>query len=323
MKKNYFHTLIFIFTFLFFTACGDDNSGKSENSDTEEAATEEVASEEVAEPEPEDEIAICLWGQAGIRSAPGRGSDAKWVAGISLGEIAILTGNTKTVKDKDRERTYLEMTLSDGKTGWSYEYLYAVNGERAVVTKDIDIYKRPELTTFDGEKFERGEVIAYLEGDKEGWYEAFGKEKQKMGWIRSVDGVSTDEVDVTVGILIDKAMAEESPVKQQESLQNIASNNTFKQSQLIDLVEAQLADASEKAEIKDNQLFITGDKVNVRSEPDTEADNVVFQVKSGDICDILEIGEMAEIRDMKDYWYKISFEDQEGWVYGALTSKKQ
>ncbi|MCB0841955.1 MAG: SH3 domain-containing protein [Bacteroidetes bacterium] len=319
MKNLYLPILII--SLIFFVACGSDDT---ESSASTSKNTEANTAEEETEPiEEENQIAICLWGQAGLRSAPGRGSDAKWVSGISFGEIVLLTGNTKEIQEQDRARNYLEMELSDGKSGWSYDYLFAVNAERGVAKQDIDIYKRPELTTFDGDKFERGEVLAYIKGDKEGWYEAFGKEKKKSGWVRSVDAISTDEVDVTVSILVDKANEETNPAKKQELLENISNNNTFKQSVLIDMVDSQLTKVAEKMNISENQLYVTTDNLNVRSAPDTEADNVVFQLKDGSICDILEVGPMKEIRDMQDYWYKISFEGKEGWIYGAFTSKKQ
>ena len=61
---------------------------------------------------------------------------------------------------------------------------------------------------------------------------------------------------------------------------------------------------------------------NVRSEPDNEADNVVFQLASNDICTIIERGERVEIREMNDYWYKIEKDGHEGWIYGYFTSKR-
>lgn len=315
---------LIISAFILFAACGgsgDDSSGEA--TEAMEEATSEAAEQESATVA-DDNLAICLWPVAGLRDKPGMNTGGKYLASINLGEIVTLTGNTEEVAEE--KRTYLEMTLSDGKTGWCNEYLFAVNAQRGVALGEIDIYKRPDLTTYDGKKLERGEIIAVMESDKEGWVEVVGKERKKAGWIQasSIDGnlVSTDEIDVTVAIMLEKAMAEKTPPSRLESLENIADNNTFKQSSLISVVEEAISNLSARAQLRADQLFITADVLNVRSAPDTEADNVLFKVNEGDICNIIEKGSKVAIREMNDYWYKIEIDGQEGWVYGHYTSKK-
>lgn len=67
-------------------------------------------------------------------------------------------------------------------------------------------------------------------------------------------------------------------------------------------------------------LSIVGENIWVRSSPSTG--DVVMKLNTGDKCEILEKGKFEEIRDMYDFWYKIRFNGQVGWVYGSQTNLK-
>ena len=310
---------------LLWASCGDDTSeSQSANQKDTQQDSKEVQSqgdEATMRQSATSDLAICLWNQAGLRSQPGRGKDAAWITAISFGEVVSLTGEEQTVESTDR--SYLEMELSDGKKGWSYGYLFAVDAMRATALQDVEIYKRPDLLTFEGKKFERGEIFAVKSVGKDEWVEVVGKERDKAGWMRK-DGskYSTDEIDVTVAILIDRAMSESDPKAREEALRDIATNSTFSSSPMLSIVDEKLASIPTIPDLPANQLYVTAQNLNARSEPDNEADNVVFQLQEGDICTILERGDLTEIRDMEDYWYKVSSEGQEGWIFGHFTSKR-
>ncbi|MEL6670612.1 MAG: SH3 domain-containing protein [Bacteroidota bacterium] len=320
MRQSSIFLLLCLSIFLF--ACGDDGAPPPPPpADTpQEAAVDEAA--ETASGS-DIQLVVCLWPESGIRSNPGRGKDAKWITSMSFGETATFTGNSEEASD---DRTYVELELLDGKKGWSNEYLFAVDAHRAVASGSIDIFKRPELTTISGKQFESGELFAVKEGDKEGWMEVFGFKKEKMGWVQSTSNsnskFTTDELDVTVAIMYQQAMNEKTPMKQEERLKIIAESSTFKSSPLMAIVDEKLAELAQMTDLPANQLMVTTDELNVRSEPDTEEDNIQFQVSTGDVCNIVERGELVKIREMEDYWYLIEFNGQQGWIYGFFTSKK-
>lgn len=298
------------------TSCGDGGQASQQQAPAQstEAAPEAAPVNRLAN------MGVCLWDGAGLRDAAGK--DAKWVAGISFGEVVVLSGQQEEISAENR--TYLEIELADGKKGWSNGYLFATGAARAVALSDMDVYKRPDLTTYTGDKFAKGEIFALIPTDKDGWMEAYGKNKKKSGWVQAYEAAySTDEVDVTVGILVDRAMQEKDPAKQEEALNRIAGNSTFSASPLMSVVDAQLAEVAARPELPANQLYITADNLNVRSEPDSEADNIVFKLEQGAICTIMERGERVKIRDMDDYWYKIEKDGQSGWIYGYFTSKRR
>lgn len=308
---------------LFFLSCGEKSTTTSSEAGTESAVGSSESSTESSREVPaanEIQLGICLWPQAGLRSMPGRGKDAKWIAGMSFGEVVTLTGKS----EEAGERNYLEMELSDGKVGWSYDYLFAVNAQRAAATGAVDVYSRPDLTTFDGKQFERGEIFAVVnDSDTEGWMEVFGQEKKTKGWIKENTNFSTDEVDVNVAIMFSRALLEKNPISMAEKLENLTKNTLFGESPLMNIVNEKLEEVKQMTALPANQLMVTTDNLNVRSEPDSEADNIIFKLQSGDICNVLERGDRTEIRNMNDYWYLVEKDGQEGWIYGYFTSKKQ
>lgn len=315
-------SILFLSLFLFF-ACEDkpqqQSSAAADVADTDN--TSDATARAVEAPTSDIQLGVCLWPEAGLRSIAGRSKDAKWIAGMSFGEVVTLTGNS----EEAGERNYLEMELSDGKVGWSYEYLFAVNALRAAATGSVDVYGRPDLSTFDGKQFERGEIFAVVEGTKneDGWLEVFGKEKKMKGWIKENTNYSTEETDVNVAIMFSRAMLEKNPIAQAEKLEIISKGSAFANSPLMSIVNEKLSEIKQLTELPANQLMVTTDNLNARSEPNTETENVLFKLQSGDVCNIIERGARAEIRKMNDYWYLVEKDGNEGWIYGYFTSKKQ
>ena len=68
-------------------------------------------------------------------------------------------------------------------------------------------------------------------------------------------------------------------------------------------------------------LYIQGDNVNVRAEPNTKA-TVIMQLNKTENCEILERGSKETINSKSDFWYKVSCKSKTGWVFGAFTSLK-
>ncbi|MEO0471945.1 MAG: SH3 domain-containing protein [Bacteroidota bacterium] len=315
MKLSQFFLL---FSLAFMIACGGENTEQAPSAEAAADSPETEASAASAVPAPAAKQAICLWPQVGLRDKAGR-KDAEYLTGISFGEKVELLG--ESVEVAEEKRTYIKVRLSDGKEGFVNSYLFAEDAERMVATSEIDVYKRPDLTTFKGDKIKRGQLVALTNNQEGNWTELMALERKPSGWVQSTDNLSSDEIDVTVAVLYGRAM-QQSGAKRQKLLDDIAANSTFAASGLMDIVDGAREQAVARAALPDNQMYITATNLNVRSAPDTEADNVVFKLGDGDIVDIIERGEQVAIRDMNDYWYKISYQGQEGWVYGAFTSKK-
>lgn len=68
-------------------------------------------------------------------------------------------------------------------------------------------------------------------------------------------------------------------------------------------------------------MTVTGNNVNVRSMPDKQG-AVLFQLDKGDRCRYIETGGEEDVNGYIDYWYKVEYNDQEGWIFGKFLRKE-
>ncbi|WP_318310571.1 SH3 domain-containing protein [Flagellimonas crocea] len=328
MKTGKIFTLLFTALLLNIGCNSKTEKGNGTNEGSEMSESGENESHESVD---NKTSAICLWPKVGLRDKPGR-KNTKYMTTIYFGEsVAFLDEKRKGEDDKE----YLKVRLSDGSEGWVYEHLFAVGGELAIIEKETELYKRPDIMTFEGKKLEPMDMVVIFENEeKEGWHEVTSMKREKKGWIQGDIDAIQNEIDVKLGILYWRAM-EESSEKKFELLENILANPNFKKSKLIENVNKALYDNDGKGEafyikeldsfenLSSNKLGIKTDLANVRSNPNNNAD-ILFQVEKGDICHIVAQGESLEkMNGITDRWYKINFNGKEGWVFGYYTTKRR
>ena len=66
-------------------------------------------------------------------------------------------------------------------------------------------------------------------------------------------------------------------------------------------------------------LVINCDKVNMRTTPSVMG-GIKTVLNSGYVCKMIERGPAEKIKDSNDYWYKVSYNGNIGWVFGTFTS---
>ena len=69
-----------------------------------------------------------------------------------------------------------------------------------------------------------------------------------------------------------------------------------------------------------NYLLIEGQNIWVRETP--VEGKIIIKLNTDDKCIILDKGQADTIRGNSDYWYKISYDNKVGWVFGSQTSIK-
>ncbi len=326
MKKT--TILILFIAALALISCGDESSTADQNS-AGLAAVDGDASSHVDKSqtaENQENIAICLWTKVGLRSAPGRGKDAEYLTTIYFGEKVELTGDEK----EDSDRNYLRVKLSDGSEGWADEALFSEGGSLAVATSSLPLYKRPDLATMQGKNFEKGELLI-VKAAENGWQEAVGFEKRREGWIQANTQISDKQEDILVCMLYQRAISTDNADDKKKQLETIMSNSALTGSDFIYLVsdalsgmgESEVVEEIPSVEVKDNELFIIANKLNVRTSPTIDVENVTFQMEKGQVATIIQKAASREqVNGMEDYWYKIEYKGQQGWVFGFHTSKR-
>lgn len=298
------------------SACGDDatNSG----SDGGEPDGAETVENDGSSASAAANSAVSTWEGHSLKSESG--SKGKWLASVSFGEKMTLLGEM----ENDGKRDYEKVRLLDGKEGWIRGDLIAKGATMAAVKTDAQIYKRPSISNITDDVVAMGSLVV-VKQKKEEFSEFIARNdaanKRKRGWVLGSNALTTNETDIAAAVMLGKAMAEKNPVKRKEKLDQFVNNSSFASSAFMAKAEALRAEADAGANLGEDELMVTGDNVNVRSAPDVDADNKVFQVHAGDICKIIKRGDMAEIGGTLDYWYNIRIDGQEGWVFGSLTSK--
>lgn len=310
MKKS----LLFLATILsisLLSSCGESTTGTGDATDSTATTTTEGI--------PTEKQAICLWPKVGVREmADPNAAGNNSLATAVFGERVEMLGQTEKVGDK----TYIKIKLSDGTEGWVNEYLFAQKAKLAAITKMTSIYERPDqMTLIRDKKAEFGEIVAVM--NKEGdWIQVLGKKKSIKGYILGDDHYVTNEKDLRAAIARDHAL-DLSGQEKKDYLDLIVRNTDFTGSIFQMDAEAMLDELNKPVELAEDELMITGDKVNIRSEPDSEMENAIAQLNNGDICKVIATGDMVTIGDKTDYWYQINHPDVEGWVFGAFTSRAQ
>lgn len=99
----------------------------------------------------------------------------------------------------------------------------------------------------------------------------------------------------------------------EENIQTEESNNTENEKGTFTI--------KNKKDEKKETLLIEGTDIWIRETPSTG--EVVMKLNTGDECEILHKGKSETIRGNFDYWYKIRFNRNVGWVFGSQTSIKQ
>ncbi len=77
--------------------------------------------------------------------------------------------------------------------------------------------------------------------------------------------------------------------------------------------------------MENREIYLFGDNVRVRKEPDTKKDNVTDILKIGDKVSIVKKTDQVMVIDgYKEYWYKISYKknnkNSSGYIWGGLFS---
>ncbi len=310
---------LFLFGFLmiglFLTGCGGDESSSDDSSDdTEEVMDDDIEGNTIGD----EDIAASTWEGHSLREEPS--SKGKWMASISFGEEMELLGET----EKGEKRTYEKVRLSDGQEGWVRDDLIHKGGKMGAITNGTQIYKRPSISNISDKEIDVATVVV-VKQKKDEFTEFIAKNdkanNRARGWVLGESIITTKEIDIAVAVQLSKAINEGNPVKKKDMLNRIIDNSSYEESMFYEIAESMYQTATDGPDLAEDELMITGDNVNVRSAPNTETGEKLFQLGSGDIVKIVSKGEMDDIGGL-NYWFEIKTNSGEtGWVFGKFTSK--
>ncbi len=206
-------------------------------------------SEQVAEETKLDTItAICVLDNLSVRAVPS--NEGKWLTSISVGEAVSYLGVDSITMEGKKERTYAQVMLAGGKTGWTRKDLIVPDGKVAVFLAENTVYKRPDLLTKTDKAFSAMDIVA-IKSRQEDWMEVVGKrtgeEWIETGWVKGTN-LSQDAIDVAVAKFGGKAVAQKDETKKTEMIQEILSNTDFSGSKFIPTLQEMLDAQTEVVE---------------------------------------------------------------------------
>ena len=315
----------------------------SVNSQIEAPSSSQLQELPADEPDgiPRARAATCVYPYAGLRKEPGiqektKDGEKNYIIPIVYGERVEMLG--ESVENEKEKRTYIKVRLKDGQEGWVHQYLFESHAILAAVTTESELYRRPDLMTLREDKLEVGEIIVVIEDSmslsyKEDWLHVSNREKKKKGWIRRANVLSFSQTDVQLALRYYIAKQSKEPDVKQTRLEEIIADESFQESQLLDLIQSELNKLSDKpvgprkqSSIatergpKEERLFITEDSAPIYRNPASTTEDMITELKEGDECLVLEVGDRMVIGGKNDFWYRVQHEDSEGWIHGFYTS---
>lgn len=213
----------------FASSCGDDNSGKKNET--------EVSTSDVNEEVP----IVCLWSALSIRETPSQ--KGKRLTTIYLGELATYLGETQTDASNTKKPVdFVKIRLTDGKEGWAAARFMVVNGKPAAITDLTKLYKRPDILSASKNDFEKMQFVVVTE-EKDDWVRVKGIERSvnwyREGWVKK-DKITEDNIDIPVAILAAKALSKKDFVNQKEAIEDILANTDLSSSQFFPVLRSKL-----------------------------------------------------------------------------------
>ena len=233
MRHNYY--LIIALSFVLWS-CGDSKTSQEGSLITNDTLGKEtkVGKEELVA----NKSAIALW-KSGLRDHPHKG-DSKWVSGVVFGEMLEIIGDT-TYTEGGKEKTFLNLKLSDGKTGWDNAYLYAIDAEQGVVTSTLQLYDRPDILAMASKSLDLGELVAVYNDGQDGWRQISGYQKSKKGWVNVSDGLSTRPLDLKLAVLLKKIEESKDNASKMALVNQILNDTDNDTSVFYDVIEQKYA----------------------------------------------------------------------------------
>lgn len=258
-------------------------------------------------------FATCLWDKAGLRAAPGSAKNNEYITTVLLGEkVSPLNKDSMVISEK---RNYIKVRLSDGKTGWVYDYLFGVNARTAALKGICPLYRRPDKMMLKTERFEPGELIFILE-DQGNWLRVTNAQKEKTGWIELDKNVITGTRDVMVATLYQRALREPNLKERIDMMHAILSSESCEGSVFLGLVSTSLKQQTAQISVKNTRLRIVSSEAEILTQPLVSASNIVMELAEGDICKILQVKSGGK---QKNVWYEVEYQGKQGWISSLQT----
>lgn len=215
---NYFCLLVAII----FVSC-NDSKPREESIMDESVETIDSTSAVNKELIEETKVAISLWPKTGLYDKPGK--TGKWQRSVKFGsKLEVLE-----LMQGDNGKEYARVKTIDGFEGWIKTYLIAQDAYYAVSTGTPALYNEADIISLADKKLDFGEFVVAKNEKVGDFIYVQTSEKKKKGYLKKEKYLSTEDNDIVVAILRERALAMEGD-KKTEAIQEILENEDYKES---------------------------------------------------------------------------------------------
>ncbi|MEO0472758.1 MAG: hypothetical protein AAF206_24295 [Bacteroidota bacterium] len=163
---------------------------------------------------------VCAWRSVILHVLPGRTSPQ--VSTVLFTEEVQRLGKRGFVRAENRD--YIQVKTKAGDTGWVNANFFVPDGGPVVLTDNATIFKKPQTSVaVTNALFYEGEILI-LTDFRDNWVKLTSERKERTGWIKGYEILSLEETDLEAAVLLQEALAIESPSERRVAIQSIAQS---------------------------------------------------------------------------------------------------
>ena len=182
------------------------------------------------------EFSMCAFEEAAIRETPG--STARKIGRVLFGEEVEHLGEIAFVRAENQ--MYIRVIAKDGSQGWVAENYLVKNGGLVAMVENAPVYEKPNtVASLTRQEFRTGELVI-LSDFNDQWMNLTSMRKERSGWVKGYEKVSSEDVDIEIASLLERANSYIDPSQRRLALQDISRVPGFASARLAAHVQRQL-----------------------------------------------------------------------------------
>ncbi|MEM6632554.1 MAG: SH3 domain-containing protein, partial [Bacteroidota bacterium] len=144
---------------------------------------------------------VCAWPMVPLRAHPGQ--SGQYIQTIYFGEQV---GRVRRSVQRNEGRNYVEVITLSGNSGWVHEDQFVSEGGIVTLLEDKAVFSGPSNVTATAKTFRAGELFILSDFQNGDWVELLGPKQVKSGWVKGIDQISYEGVDIKFAKLFQDAL---------------------------------------------------------------------------------------------------------------------
>ena len=174
---------------------------------------------------------VCAWPMVPLRANPGQGG--QYLQTVYFGEQVRRMGDQI---QRNEGRNYVFVQTASGRSGWVHDYQFVPEGGLVTLLEDKAVYEGHATASATSRMFRAGELFILSDFVKGDWVELVGPKKTKVGWVKGIDRISFDPVDIKFAKLYQDALVKRTHTLRFRALEEIRRLPDFQLTKLEPII---------------------------------------------------------------------------------------